>query len=209
MNRILARCLAAAVLVLAVPFAAHAQTWTEGGDAGDLVATAQQTAGTGPLTTINGTLASATDVDMYCIHLNATPSGGSPLVQLLCVAIGGPNAWLFDSNGIGVETDETCAGNYKMLLAPNGSLAPGTYYVAVSYSEVDPQSAGGPIWLPSVLGPRAPDGPGAAGALTGWAGTPNVQPLNPYSVMLTGFGYCSAAVPALHATWGVLKSHYR
>jgi hypothetical protein len=50
--------------------AAHAQTWDEtvngGGDAGDLPASAQVCAGSGPLTTITGTNG-ATDADMFAI----------------------------------------------------------------------------------------------------------------------------------------------
>lgn len=199
--------LAACVAVLSATVA-HAQTWNEAGDAGDLVATAQSTAGSGPLQTINGSLASPTDVDLYCVHLVAVPPANLPLVQLQCVVLQGPNVRLFDAAGNGVLMNETCAGGNKTILAPNVSLAAGTYYVAVSYYGVDPQSAGGPIWLAGVPGQRAPDGPGAAGALTGWAGNANVQPLNPYTISLSFMGYCEAPTPALPRSWGALKAHY-
>src|SRR5437016_4480378 len=54
---------------LAFASRAHAQTWNEAGDAGDLPATAQVTTGAGALTSIHGNLASPSDVDMYCIHV--------------------------------------------------------------------------------------------------------------------------------------------
>jgi hypothetical protein len=207
LRALLLATLPAALLVLAAP--AHAQVWTEAGDAGDLVGTAQATAGTGSLNTILGNLASPTDVDVYCIHLAAVPPANLPLVQLQCVVIGGPNVRLFDAAGNGVYMNETCQAGAKTLLAPNVSMPAGTYYVAVSYYGVDPQSAGGPIWLTGLPGQRAPDGPGAAGTLTGWSGTPLVQPINPYQLNLMFMQYCSAPTPTLHPTWGTLKSHYR
>lgn len=200
---------AALVLALTAASGARAQIWTESGDAGDLVATAQSTIGSGVLTTINGALASPTDVDLYCIKMPTVPPAGLPIVQLQCVVINGPNVWLFDATGKGVATNATCAGANKTIVAPTVSLAPGTYYVAVSYSGLDPQSAGGAIWLPAILGQRAPDGPGAAGTLTGWAGTPLVQQINPYTITLGFMNYCDAPTATLRGTWGSVKILYR
>ena len=200
---------AAVCLALTTVSSVHAQVWSEVGDAGDLVATAQGTTGLGSLTTITGSLASATDVDLYCIRLSAVPPAGLPLIQLQCVVQQGPNVWLFDAFGNGVFTSSGCSMGNKTILAPNVSLAAGTYYVAVSYSGVDPQSAAGAIWNPTGSGQRAPDGPGAAGTLTGWAGTPTVQPMNPYQITLTYMAYCQAPTPSLRPTWGRLKSFYR
>lgn len=187
----------------------HAQVWNETGDAGDLVSTAQATLGTGPLTTINGNLASPTDVDLYCIRMPSVPPAGTPLIQLQCVVNNGPNVWLFDATGKGVFTNMTCASGSKTILAPNVSLAAGTYYVAVSFTGIDPQAAAGAIWLPALPGQRAPDGPGGAGSLTAWAGSPIVQPLNPYQIRLAAMSFCDAATPTAHSTWGALKTHYR
>lgn len=198
------------LLALALAVApARAQIWTETGDAGDLVPTAQVTVGNGPLTQIQGFLASPTDVDVYCVHLSATPPAFSALIGLNCVVIQGPNVWLFDAAGNGIGSNATCSGGSKMIIAPNTSLPPGNYYVAVSYYGYDPQSALGAIWQPGPPFWRAPDGPGAAGTLTGWAGTPIVQPLNPYQVFLNpGFTFCEAAVPTSRHTWGSLKIRY-
>jgi hypothetical protein len=201
---VLAACLAA----LSFATVAQAQTWNETGDAGDFVASAQSTVGTGALQTINGNLASPTDADLYCVHLTAVPPAGLPLVQLQCVLIQGPNVRMFDALGNGVFMNETCSGGNKTILAPNVSLAAGTYYIAVSYYGVDPQSAGGAIWLSGLPGQRGPDGPGAAGTLTAWAGNASVQPINPYTIHLAFMGYCEAPTPALPATWGALKVHY-
>lgn len=198
----------AAALLLALAPAAHAQSWNEVGDAGDMIATAQVTVGAGPFTTLNGALGSAGDVDMYCIELGLTPRVlGIPAVQLQCVMVSGPNVWVFDAAGNGVATNQICAGGFKTVTTAMFP-SPGTYYVAVAYDGVRPQSAGGAIWDPSALTERAPDGPGAASPLTGWAGAGNVAPVNPYQLSLGYITYCDAATPAAKPTWGALKLRY-
>lgn len=200
----------AAVCSLAFAPHAGAQVWNEIGDAGDLISTAQLTVGAGPLITLNGTLSSPTDVDIYCIQVGPTPRViGLPIASLQCVAHQGPNIWMFDASGVGAATNETCMAGVKgittTLVSPPG---PTNLYVAVSYYGVAPISPSGPIWLAAVAGERAPDGPGAAGALNGWAGTPVVQPLNPYQITFGFTAFCDAATPAAMPTWGSLKIRY-
>jgi hypothetical protein len=207
-----ARYAFAALVVLglaALAPAAGAQTWTEVGDAGNLVATAQATVGAGAITQINGSLPLSDDVDLYCVRLNSVPPAGTPIVQLTCLAQQSPNVWLFDAAGNGVFTNETCALGSKTLLAPSVSMTPGIYYVGVSYYNRNAISAGGNIWIPAVPGQRTPDGPGAAQPLSGWAGIVVVNPPNPYTIHLSGFAACDAATPALRPTWGRVKSYYR
>lgn len=208
-TRRLATLAAALLLVLGAAAGARAQTWNETGDAGDLVSTAQTTLGTGAITAINGSLASSTDVDLYCVKLLTVPPAGLPLLELTCTVNQGPNIYLFDATGKGVFTDWLCSGGNKGIVAPAGGLPVGTYYVGVSYMGYDPQSSGGAIWLQFLSGQRAPDGPGAALPLTSWAGTPIVQPLNPYHVALSGFSFCGGPVPTLRSTWGLVKQLYR
>lgn len=201
-----------AALVLTTLFtasSAHAQIWVESGDAGDLVSTAQNTVGVGTLSQIQGLLASPTDVDVYRVRLTATLPFGTALVGLNCVAIQSPNVWLFDAAGTGLGSSTTCSGGVKQIAALSPSLAPGNYYVAVSFYGLDPQSAAGAMWTPGPPVMRAPDGPGAAGTLSGWAGTPIVQPLNPYQVYFHPlFSFCDAATSIPRSTWGELKTRY-
>jgi hypothetical protein len=203
----------AAVALLALSLAvapAHAQIWTESPDAGDLVPTAQVTAGVGALTQIQGFLAAPTDVDVYCVRLATPPPALAALIGLNCAVIQGPNVWLFDAAGNGIGSNNTCSGGSKQIITPNTGLSAGNYYVAVSYYDYDPQSVSGAIWQPGPPFWRAPDGPGAAGTLTGWAGNPNVQPLNPYQVFLNpGFTFCESATVTSSRTWGTLKIRYR
>ena len=59
-------------------------------------------------------------------------------------------------------------------------------------------------------GPRAPDGPGAANGLNGWAGTGfGPSPFFNYTITLQGASYCGTAVPARGTAWGALKMLYR
>lgn len=198
-----------AITMLTIASAAHAQIWNEVGDAGDLPVTAQSTVGTGLLASIKGALGSPTDVDMYCIKLPVVPPAGAPLVRLQCVAIHGPNVWLFDAAGNGVYTNESCLSGYKELLAPSTSLPVGTYYVAVSYYGVSPKSAGGSIWQLGPAGQRAPDGPGAGGVVTSWSGVAEIQPINPYQINFTYMEFCESPTPAVGRSWGALKIIYR
>lgn len=197
------------VLCLAFAPGARAQIWTETGDAGDLVPSAQTTVGSGSMTQINGQLAGLTDVDVYCIRMTAVLPANTPMIQLQCAVDNGPNVWMFDAAGNGVFTNSRCQFGFKTLLAPNVSLAAGVYYVAVSFSGYDPQSAGGAIWLAGIPGQRAPDGPGAAGTLTGWAGTPVLQSINPYAIKLSGMNFCEEPTAVSPGSWGRVKSLYR
>lgn len=200
--------LASLALFATLAFApAHAAVWAEVGDAGETLSGAQLTIGAGTLNGITGSLASANDVDIYCVRLNGVPPMNLPFVDLACVVTGGPNVWLFDSAGNGVFSNMTCQFSSKYIVAPGSGLTPGNYYLAVSFTGRDPQSAGGAIWS-AALGQRLPDGPGAPGPLTGWAGTGSVQPSNPYQITLGFFDYCDAATPAFKPTWGALKLHY-
>lgn len=201
--------LAVALLLAAVPARVHAQSWYESGDAGDLIATAQTTLGIGTLSSITGSLQSDADVDLYCIHVPATPPVGVTLLALYCTINQGPAIWLFDAAGNGVLANETCMAGYKVINIPAGSIPAGNYYVAVTYAGREPYSYGGDMWLAGVPGLRAPDGPGAGGPLVGWSGTPLVGPQNPYTIGLAFSSYCNAATPTARPTWGGLKSIYR
>ncbi len=201
----LAGLLTALATALLLACSAAAQTWTETGDAGNLPATAQTTTGLGALTTINGSLASASDVDMYCIRVVNPPLFRA---RLQCVVIQGPDIWLFKANGQGLSANFLCQAGDKQVTGAFATTT-GIYYLAVSYRGVAPSSASGAIWLPSNLAEHAPDGPGAAGAVTSWTGTGILQPINPYTIFLAGAEFCDAETPARGVAWGTLKVRYR
>jgi len=180
---------AALLLSVGVASPGSAQTWNEIGDAGQDLVTAQATVGTGNLTQINGTLSSATDVDMYCMVIGpAVDLFANPMLNLQCVTNNGPHLWVFDANGVGLGLNETCQAGNKTLTNNLIPTSVTTIYIAVAYDGMEPVAAGGSIWQTGVPGERAPDGVDPASPLVGWVGTPNVQPLNPYTITLGSVG---------------------
>lgn len=199
----------AAVLTLLATHPAAAATWSEVGDAGDMIATAQATYASGALTTIQGQLGSPGDVDIYCVKTDVMPRAlNIPVIALQCTAQQGPNVWVFDANGIGVATNATCLGGAKTVTTTTLNQYT-TYYVAVGYYGLDPYSFPGAIWQPMVAGERTPDGPGAASALGSWAGTPVIQGPNPYQISLSFVIACDAPTPTVPRSWGTLKLRYQ
>lgn len=181
----------AIVAVAGLASAAQAQVWNELGDAGESLATANVTSGVGLLTQITGTF-DVNDTDMFQIYI-ANPA------TFLATTVGGTSddtqLFLFDINGFGVAhnddspSDSTLQSRLTGLFVP----APGLYYLAVTKYNRDPSSAGGLIWANSPFGTeRAPDGPGAAGALASWAGATSASTAS-YSIFLEGVEF---AIPA-------------
>jgi len=196
-----------AVCVGFVPAAAlGAGVWLEGGDAGELVSTAQNTSGTGQLTTIEGSFQNDSDTDMYCIQVTDTAGFAA---YITCTAFADHDLWLFDPTGFGVAHSDGCTAGVVKL---TGQFvpSPGTYYLAVSISDAEATSSSGTIWDPPASGlERAPDGPGAPNALTSWLPAPSPPPDYSYTITLTGTGFCESAVPVEASSWGRVKSLYR
>lgn len=198
------------IAVLLSATSAVAQNWTEAGDAGSLVASAQVTAGSGPLQSISGSLAEHGDVDVYCLQLNAAPPAGLVLAAFNCASQAYPSMYLFDANGMGVIANMLCWGGSKYLVAPNGSLAPGLYYLAISHPGYLPQSAGGPIWNYTQGGQTPPDGSGGGFPLVSWVGPDSVVPVWEYVITTQGnyITFCETATSVETSTWGALKAVY-
>lgn len=205
--RSLTLTLALTVVLVLASATARAASWTEVGDAGDSIAGAQTTAGTGPLTTIQGRLATDTDVDLYCIRVT-DPAQFNAWLQ--CVSFADNDVWLFDPSGIGVSHHDGCMGGQTNVGTPLVTAA-GVYYLGISPNHSEAwNAANNPIWLPAPAGTqRAPDGPGAPGPLAAWGGAGVVSNFNNYTVQLSGAAFCDAAVPAGATTWGRTKMLYR
>ncbi len=193
-------------LMLTLPTMALAIIWTETGDAGDLVDTAQLTSGVGQLTHITGSISILPDhVDMYCISI---PDPNNFYAIINCTNDADPDLWLFDQDGNGLTMEDVC-GAGVVALTPDYVNAPGPYFLVVSASDDEAQSASGSIWNPAILAAqRAPDGPGASDPITGWTNTQPLPVAN-YTISLIGAETCENAVAVEGEAWGTLKSIYR
>jgi hypothetical protein len=192
---------------------AWAQAWSEVGDAGSLVSSAQSTVGQGPLTVITGSLSSDTDIDMYCIRVTDPAAFRAGLG---CTVFQEAHVWLFDPGSMGLSHDDGCQAGFSGVGAPFAPTA-GTYYLAVGGFGALALNGTSPIWTYSpanpIAGQRAPDGPAAALPLTGWSGGQigQVPPGASYTVNLIGAAFCDTIppTPKLEESWGAVKALYR
>lgn len=208
MNK-LARVTAISALVAAIS-SVHAQaaTFTEMGDAGETLSTAEVIRGSQPLDSISGALPGNADqgtfpgsADLFKLSLtgggtfSATTVGGASFDTQL---------FLFNSKGIGIYGNDnaslTLENNQSTL--PKGDFSPtksGLYYLAISGFNYDPVSDQGEIFpnpgLPfsQVFGPT---GPGGGSPLSGFAG-PGFSG-GSYTIALTG----AKAVPEPSSVMG-------
>lgn len=145
---------ALASMALAVPV-------SEVGDAGDLPATAQVLTGLATITSISGTIQSASDVDMFQFTL-ASPATLSFMVaaastidsQLFLFNAAGAGLWANDDMGTSLDAQITA------------SLASGIYYLAISSWDRHPVNAANLPIFGDTSGVLLP--PINAGAVTGW-----------------------------------------
>jgi hypothetical protein len=198
----------AALLLLTLPVAGSAATWTESGEATDLPP-GQETVGTGSLDLILGSLETAgTDVDLFAIFIR-DPDTFSVLLQAPSPA--DPKVYLFDRDGLGIVSQDDVGGDPYLLDAhlPMGNilyagLDPGVYLLAVAASNFDRRapkamSSLGPIF-PLIfnftnLVAAAP--PGGNQPLSNWAPTDETAFLNSYdyTVTLTGSSFARGFAP--------------
>jgi len=173
---------------------ASAGTYREVGDAPALPP-GLVTSCTPPLELIHGTLADGSDVDLYRIFIttpaafSATFLGGTAVDAQLFLFTGG-------GNGVTHDDDTPPGGIFGPTLALIPPTVPGPYYLAISAFNQDALGLGGlPIWASDPVNvERAPDGPGAPGPLTAWAGIGTAG--GDYWIRLTG---CDAFLPTPQA----------
>lgn len=195
----LRRRLAPAVFVLAAAAALPVQAFnvTESGDAGQTLATAQVSAGSGPLNNIFGVLGGATDVDLFLISIaNAASFSATTLntstadvdTQLFLLTLSGAPVYLNDDDASGLTLASTLpAGNAA------GPLTAGQYYLGISLSGYEPVNANNQFLFASGLSTdtRGPAFGLQPATLGGYDGSP-FPPGGAYGIQLTG---AVAAVP--------------
>lgn len=184
---------------------AQAATFTETGDAGETLETAQGIQGPGPLEAISGALSTVTpDADLFKIFLtggqtfSASTVGGATFDTQL---------FLFNKEGMGIYGNDNASpvlgSNQSTLPNNNFSLEEsGFYYLAVSGFDYDPVNSEGEEIFPDPASPFnqvfGPTGPGGESGLSGFNGA-RLNGGN-YTVAMTG----AKAVPEPSSTLGVL-----
>ncbi|HEY4284969.1 MAG TPA: PEP-CTERM sorting domain-containing protein [Chthoniobacterales bacterium] len=183
-----------------------AAIWTEVGDAGQTVPTAQGTGlpeGTS-LSTIFGSIGSANDVDLYRISIQVPSTFSATTVNALTGTSGlDTQLFLFNFNGKSVyANDDDGASMTLQSTLPasnaNGPVLVGTYFLAIATSGNEAVDAVNQLLFspdsPST-GIRTPNG--SAGALSSWDNTFGDPSIGAYEIDLTG---AFTAVPE-PSTW--------
>lgn len=171
---------------------APAQTWTEIGDAGELLANYQNAYGTGALTAINGSITS-NNADLFGIIISnpaifsATTSG----------ALSDPQLFLFRLDGTGILGNDDAGGGLGLQAQlPAGDsrltvLSAGQYLLAISGYDRDPLDfSGNPLFEDHYPGL---DLALTAGPLSQWGGSSST---GAYTITLTGAGFVAIPEPA-------------
>ncbi|MEZ6038244.1 MAG: hypothetical protein R3F29_12240 [Planctomycetota bacterium] len=173
-------------VVLLSAAAATAQNWAELGDAGDLPATAQVVAGTGPLNILAGTLTSG--ADMYLIEVRDVAGF---VAQVTAGSLTDPMMSLFDEQGRGVVLSDDSPGSLYPMITGMRVPAPGRYYLAISGFGTYPVAANGLIFQgPNLQQP--PNGTGRHECITGWPGASSYS--GNYIIALQGAGFVQERV---------------
>jgi hypothetical protein len=187
---------------------AHAVSYAEVGDAGDLPGTAQVVFGPAStaLTSITGTLTITNNVsegDLFQIYISspttfsATTTGFSPGVNNFDTQL-----FVFTLAGVGVvanDDDPSTGAPQSTIAAGQFTLPADSYYLLITGSGRNPSSSGGLIF-PSFTdgttdptGVYGPTGPGGASPLTGYTGSSSEG--GSYAIALTGAQFVVAVVP--------------
>jgi len=212
-QKILRTALLSAGLILAAQATFAAQiTYTETGDAGDIVTAAPQlvTGNAGDtVTAIKGTLTSSAGIsegDAFKIYISS-PSTFSATTTGFTPGYNGFDSqlFLFTLSGFGIvaNDDDSATGAEQSTISAGNSftsaLTAGYYYLLITGSGKSPSSAGGLIF-PSFsdgttdpTGLYGPTGPGGNAPISGFAGSSNSG--GDYLIKLTGVSIAAAAVP--------------
>lgn len=201
--RKLAFACAMGAAVAALP--SHAATYTELADAGQTLASAQVTTGSGALTNVYGSLLSSTDADLFLINITNPAAFSASTVNAISGLLD-TQLFLLTAAGAPVFVNDDDAGGLSFLSTlPAGSastLTAGVYILGISLSGYDPVNSANQLLfangLPtSVRGAAFGLQPATLGGFTNNAFSTDI---GSYDIQLTGA--VAAAVP--EPTTGVL-----
>jgi hypothetical protein len=199
-NRGMTSVLMLALGLALIPSPMHGAIWSEGGDAGDLIGSAQTVTGSFELNGISGSLSGQIDRDIYQIRItdpnnfgfNVTFTSGNTDTILA----------LFNSIGVGVVyNDNITTTDFRSRLDyTSGFLdSPGDYYLAIMGGGQTFISDTGNIWNETEPFDvqKDPDGGGLADPLIGYAGAGQLPIVGNYTITVSG-GVTPVPEPAFY-----------
>ncbi len=201
-----AAALAGLVLTAASAAFASPVSYTEVGDAGDLVSgTVQSVTGAAgsSVTSINGSLTSSAgifDGDAFKIYISAPSTFSASTVGFTPGANNfDSELFLFNLDGTGIamnDDDATSGGSQSAITAGNAltaGLSAGYYYLLITGNGMDPSNGSGlifPSWTDG-SDPTGIYGPNSHAPITGFGGASNEG--GAYSIALTGVSIAASA----------------
>jgi hypothetical protein len=188
---------------------ANAIDWTEVGDAGQLLGTAQEPTGDDRLRNIYGTISTTNDVDMYRLYIS-NPDTFSAAVISTSGNFDSAIA-LFNDGGYALYANDDAMLGTRNAALPAGHLhgpqAAGWYHLAVVPLGTPPVSGDGFTLdnhiFPNVSSPYTQiltaSGPGGASPLTGWVPVENMALNEEYRLRLSGVQVSAVPEPETYA----------
>ncbi len=202
-----ARALPGAILALAALAAApsFADTYTEGGDVGETLATAAGTGTGAALTSIFGSLSSTTDADLFVIDITTPGAFSATTVNASTDSYLDTQLFLFTISGKPiVANDDEPSGLTLVSTLPLyntagnsfGPVAAGRYVLGIALSGYEPVNANGQLLFnfpASTTDLRGPNGGLVPAALANFSGGGFVG--GTYAITLTGALAAPAPLP--------------
>lgn len=213
MKQLIASTLGIAAAIL-LAGSASALTYAEVGDAGQSIATAQNTGVAGQsLTSITGSLLSATDIDIFAINITNYAAFSATTVNMFT---GGLDTSLFLFNSAGrpvyANNDDPSGLSLGSTLPAGNALGPqsnGLYYLAISLSGAEPVNFANQLLFALAATSTTVRGPNstATGPLANWD-TSGADPFGQtfpavYQIDLTGAQTAAVPEPSAFALAGL------
>lgn len=178
---------ASVAVALALPTVTHADPWNELGDAGDVLAAANQVLVASP-SIIYGNISAPMDADVFALRLTGGVAFSATTVAFGGAAgVGDTQLFLFDSTGHGIRyNDDIDVIDFYSSLSFTPTTT-GTYYLGISAIDFNPRDAQGSfIYVRDPFNPTATPGASIFGPVASWAAAGGFTDFGEYRINLVG-----------------------